>query len=77
LVKAIRSVSIKYWEKTSSFFAIDTAQDLDTIAARCKVAIAPSKDLVLVLDANNKAGRITGKNDDQDIFLIIPYVKKF
>lgn len=76
VVDAIKAmVKGKYWDRTTAFLAIQSEYTIDQIAAACKAKIAPTHDLALILNADVKEGRITGKNDDPDIFTIIPSVK--
>lgn len=70
----VKNLSTVWWAQTTSFYAISTHHSIDEIVRSCRSVIAPSQDLLLVLDADQKAGRITGKNDDADIYKVIPYI---
>ncbi len=65
------------WEESTAFVALQTNLAIDQIAARCKRAIAPTADLVLILDNDHKSARLVGRNDDQSIKVILPYLQNF
>lgn len=70
-------VSGKVWEKTTSFVVFESHQTIGAIARGLKEKIAPSEDLFLMREMNQKSAVIVGKNDDDDIFdLMGDYLKK-
>lgn len=77
-VTTIRGISRTWWAETTSFFAIMSDLGIGDVASKLFLSkFAPEKDLFLVLDCDQKLGRICGKFTDQDIFKIIPYVKVY
>jgi hypothetical protein len=77
LIDAITGlISGLHWDRTTSYIAIQSDYTIDQIIAVCKAAISVAADIVLILDADAKSGRIAGANDDDDIFKIITYLKK-
>jgi len=65
-----------WWVDPTSFAVFDCNSSISTLASAFKAAIAPSKDLVLLRRMDEKAARIIGKTDDDDIFQLMPYLKK-
>ncbi|HEY8037953.1 MAG TPA: hypothetical protein VIF37_20450 [Methylobacter sp.] len=76
LIEAIDTVATGFWGETTSFIAFSSGKSIDTIAAACKSAIAPTHDLFLIRVMDTKSAIICGKNEDQDIFALMPYLKK-
>ena len=75
LVETIRVNSMRWWPETSSFFVFETVATIDELAMHVKKQIDPGTDLVLIGMPVFKSARLIGKNDDQDIFDLIPFVK--
>jgi hypothetical protein len=75
LVKIITDNSATWWGKTTSYLAFTWDESIDSIAAKCKAAIAPSQDLFLIREMDKQSARICGKNDDDDIYKLMPYLK--
>lgn len=65
----------KYWEETTSFFAIKSSLSIDALAGELEAAIAPNYDIILLIKTEFKAARIIGALEDRDIFELIPYLK--
>lgn len=67
-----------WWADTTSFVAVETSETIDDFCDRIyyKSSFNQSIDLFLVLDANIKSGRVRGKLRDQDLFKVLPFVKK-
>jgi hypothetical protein len=65
-----------YWDVTTSFYAIETPSSAAQIAANVKAALEPSADIALVRAMDTKDAYIVGANNDDDIFALIPYLKK-
>jgi len=68
----------KWWAETTSFVVVQTDETIDAFCSRIYVKsdFNATKDRYLVLDANAKDGRYRGVNTDDDLFTLIPYVKK-
>lgn len=77
LVKTVTENSTKWWGETTSYYAFTSSQGIDAVAAKCKAAIASSHDLFLVREMDKKSARICGKNDDKDIYDLMPYLEDF
>lgn len=75
LQAAILDGTTNFWDQTSSFFVIETRRSIDEITRKCKQAIEPSTDLVLVRELAGSPTRISGNNRDPDIFKLMPYIK--
>jgi len=75
LVDGITEISPTWWGQTTSFYVFTSMQTIDAIAARLRPAIKPSHDLFLIRQLDTQAARICGKNEDQDIFTLIPYLQ--
>lgn len=75
LQAAILDGTTRFWDQTDSFFVIQSRCSIDEIARKCKQAIEPSTDLVLVRELAGSPTRISGNNRDPDLFSLMPYVK--
>ena len=75
LVKLITDNSPKWWGQTTSYLAFTWDQSIESIAGKCKAAIAPSHDLFLIREMDKQSARICGKNDDKDIYELVPYLQ--
>jgi hypothetical protein len=67
----------KRWDDETGFHAIVSSSSIETIIEVCSHAIDGAQDLVLVLDAQLKAGRVAGFVRDPDLFAILPFLKQF
>lgn len=76
LQEAVRLRASKWWLKPTSFIAFESADDIGTLAAACREAIAPTHDLFLIRAMDKMSAIICGNNDDGDIFVLMPYLKK-
>jgi hypothetical protein len=76
LQEAVRLRASKWWRKPTSFIAFESSEDIGTLASACKSAIAPSHDLFLIREMDRQSAIICGNNDDDDIFKLMPYLKK-
>lgn len=67
-----------WWDETTSFVVVRTEESIDDFCSRIYIhsKFDAMKDRYLVLDANAKSGRYRGVNKDQDLFVLIPCVKK-
>lgn len=72
---AIKATNGMFWDETTSFYVKTTTEDISAFTARLKKCINVSCDVLLVLDAEVKSGRISGAFGDQDIFKLMPFVK--
>jgi hypothetical protein len=75
LVKIVTENSTKWWGQTTSYLAFTSSQEIGAVAAKFKGAIAPSHDLFLIREMDKQSARICGKNDDQDIYDLMPYLE--
>ena len=76
LEETVSGMMSEYWKDTTSFIIFKSSSTIDTIAAECKKAIAPSVDLFLIRMLDTKSARICGKIEDNDILELMDYVKK-
>jgi len=67
-----------WWADPTSFVAVQSTETIDEFCHRIYVhsEFDESKDLFLVLDSEVKAGRVKGVVKDQDLFKLLPFVKK-
>lgn len=65
-----------WWAETTSYYVKVTSETIESFTSRLKKCINPQHDILLVLDANVKSGRICGAVEDQDIFQLLPFLKK-
>jgi hypothetical protein len=70
------SVGTNYWSKTSSFFVFVSDYSIGQLGARFKAVISPAHDLFLMRSLDTKSAVVCGKNDDADIFTLMPYLEK-
>ncbi|HUQ36846.1 MAG TPA: hypothetical protein VM144_10775 [Aestuariivirga sp.] len=72
----VNRLSSKWWVEPSSFFVFESSYTIDQIATALKTTISTSVDLVVIGMPDIKAARILGDFKDQDIFELIPFIKK-
>ena len=72
LMRAVQAVKLRFWDRTDSFIVFETSHGLEFLAARLTAQVDPSKDLLLLLEIDNPAGVICGKNSDPDILKMLP-----
>ncbi|MAO54171.1 MAG: hypothetical protein CMM61_00550 [Rhodospirillaceae bacterium] len=75
LVEGIRGLAARFWEETTSFIVLETAASIDTLAADALSAIDPNNDVVLVRNMDSKSARVIGLVEDDDIYVLMPYLK--
>lgn len=75
-IEVIRSTATSWWAEPTSFIAFSSEKSIEGIATACKAAIATTHDLFLIRVMDTKSAIICGKNEDQDIFTLMPYLKK-
>ena len=75
LQEAVRVHVTKWWLEPISFIAFSSEHSINSIATACKRAIDPSYDLFLIREMDRKSAIICGKNDDDDIFDLMPYLE--
>jgi len=70
--------SDQWWAQTTSFYVVQSEESASVFAARVWNAakMRKTKDRLLVLDANVKAGAAIGNITDQTLFSLLPFVKK-
>lgn len=74
-VDGITEILQTWWSETTSYYAFTSPKGIGDVAARLKAAIKPSHDLFLLREMDARAARICGKNDDQNIFKLMPYLQ--
>lgn len=77
LIEAVRGIiEGKHWDQSTAFILVQTNMTTERVCDTCCKALEPSHDLVLVMSVTHKAAYIGGKNDDNDIYSIIEFLKK-
>lgn len=76
LEDAIRARSTKWWLDPTSFILFESAEAALDIARACREAIAPSHDMFLMRVLDRQLAYICGAIEDDDVFKLIPYLKK-
>jgi hypothetical protein len=77
LINAIKEcVDGEWWFETTSFYTFQSEMAAGAIATHLKAAIRPDRDLVVLGMPDFKTGRVIGHCADQDLFKIIPFMKK-
>lgn len=74
-VKALKTGN-NWWFETTSFFIFDSEHNADGIAASVKKAISPTVDIAILGMTDFKTARAIGAVKDQDIFTLVPFMKK-
>src|SRR5690349_14436287 len=75
-VDAVRNQATMWWTKPTSFICFASNNDIDAICSSIKGQLAPAYDLFLIGMPDYKSARIWGANDDDDIYKLIPFLKK-
>ena len=65
-----------WWADTTSFYVKRTDLSITTFTRRLGEVINHKYDLVLVLDAYVKRGRVIGNPPKEELFDLLPYVKR-
>ncbi|MBM6578892.1 hypothetical protein ILT44_01760 [Microvirga sp. BT689] len=67
-----------WWAENTSYVVVETTEDIDAFCSRIytKSLFNATKDRYLVLDADVKSGRVRGPVVDNDLFKLLPFVKK-
>tara|TARA_R110002020_G_scaffold343819_6_gene558210 strand:+ start:3459 stop:3770 length:312 start_codon:yes stop_codon:yes gene_type:complete len=73
---AIHAISTRYWESTAAFIAFESDEAIRSVTQAVKDAIAPTTDTALIRSMDAKEARIVGVILDEDIFQIMPYLKR-
>ncbi|MEA2861366.1 MAG: hypothetical protein QOC72_3405 [Methylobacteriaceae bacterium] len=76
LMDAIEECATQWWLDPTSFIAFESGMSAEGIATVAKTAINPAHDMFLLRNMDVKDAVICGKTTDQDIFKLIPYLKK-
>jgi hypothetical protein len=76
LYRAVEKLATKWWGEPTSFIAFESAASISTIATACRAAIAPTHDVVLIRLMDRQSAILVGKAENQDIFKLMPYLKK-
>ena len=75
LYAAISGVSSAWWIEPTSFIFFDSTQSMSTIAAKCKAAISPKHDLVVIRKLNVQDARVIGKVENLELLkAFMPYL---
>lgn len=66
-----------WWNETTSFYVVKSDKTASAFAAHIwnTAKMRMSKDKLLVLDANVKAGRAIGNIEDPTLYSLLPFVK--
>jgi len=67
-----------WWAENTSTVVVKTDETIDDFCHRIYYdsSIIESKDRFLVLDADVRSGRVRGPVQDDDLFRLLPFVKK-
>lgn len=76
LYEAIAKHASKWWLDPTSFVVFESSDHVETIAASCERAIAPTYDMFLIREMDTKTAVICGKVKNKEIFDLIPYLKE-
>lgn len=76
LVETIRQQTTKWWPETTAFFVFESGRTIDQIAESVAEVIDERCDVVLCGMTDFKSARLIGNNQDNDIFDLIPFIKK-
>lgn len=75
LYAAIREVCGSWWIEPTSFIFFDSTQSMSALASKCKAAISPAHDLVIIRKLNVQEARAIGKVQDiQMLKAFMPYL---
>jgi hypothetical protein len=75
LLTAIDKLSAQWWVEPTSFIAFESDHTISGIAADCKRAVAPTRDVVLIRQMDTKAAFLIGQATDATIYALMPYLK--
>lgn len=73
LIEALQTVQTKYWDRTTSLCVFESPYKIDDVVAELKKPLSMQHDLILIREMNNRVARISGKNDDSDIYSLMSY----
>lgn len=76
LTEAVRKLSTKWWVEASSFIVFASPSSIDEIAASVADTIYLDTDLVIIGMPDFKSARLVGHHEDDDIFELVPFIKK-
>ncbi|MCR4265341.1 hypothetical protein [Nitratireductor sp. ZSWI3] len=76
LTDTVQRLSTKWWVEASSFIVFASAADIDKIASEIADVIYVDTDLVIVGMPDFKSARLIGHHEDDDIFELMPFIKK-
>lgn len=65
-----------WWFETTSFYVFKSEHSIGDLANIIKKSIRVDRDLVVLGKSEFKAGRVIGLCEDQDIFTLVPFMKK-
>ena len=76
LVETIRVSASKWWLETTAFIVFSSNYEIDALATRVNSAINTAKDVAVIGMPDFKTARVLGAAKDDDIFALIPFIKR-
>ncbi|MCA0058387.1 MULTISPECIES: hypothetical protein [unclassified Mesorhizobium] len=76
LTETVERLSTKWWVEASSFIVFASEAGIDKIASEIADVIYIDTDLVIVGMPEFKSARLIGHHEDDDIFELMPFIKK-
>jgi len=76
LTDTVQNLSTKWWVEASSFIVFASASSIDQIASAISDVIYIDTDVVILGMPEFKSARLIGHHEDEDIFELIPFIKK-
>ncbi|MER8965662.1 hypothetical protein NKI25_08045 [Mesorhizobium sp. M0808] len=76
LTDTVRKLSTKWWVEASSFIVFASASEIDRIASAISDVIYNDTDVAILGMPDFKSARLIGHHEDNDIFELIPFIKK-
>lgn len=73
--KAIEKICTKWWLPSTSFVVFESDTDINSVCAAIRAPLSRAHDLFLLGMPEFKSARIFGKNDDNDIYDLIDFLK--
>jgi hypothetical protein len=75
LIAKLRGMG-RYWDIPTSYVAFETDRDIDPLVRYFTQSLSADHDVFLICEIGVKSARIWGANPDDDIFTLMPYLKK-
>lgn len=69
---------LHYWEETTAFVVVSSDETASAFLVRVwnEAKMRSTKDRLLVLDSQGKDGAAFGSFEDEDLFTLLPFVKR-